>query len=618
MFSVIIFAIYARRLSVKREDLFGRFGISHYLTDVKNLRFIIFLAIAFLSALAAVAAKDAGADIKADWLSRQLETPGLTVARRLNYVDSLIALAENDARRFSLCRVKIDMLYSLGRYRQAVDFIDSLAPTVPADSLELQLYTKLRMAFFTFALSDYSAALHQTYDLLNMAKPDSLRHYDVNACLQLTDFYQTMEAPHLARKYISKALKLLDEVPGADHFDDNERSRFKGICLRLSADVYLTAGQCDSAYSEIVRSRMFVRDEASQITENTILGIIAMKRGQPAMAEDYFRQALTVENGSFNRNFAIINYMRLLLDQRRDDEAIALTRTYTADVAKIFGAPLERQYLDLLTEYYRRRGDSAEEAVILRRVVSLSDSLNSAIIGMAIQEIASRYEDVTSASKIAALDSLSRKRLWWIIALCVFLAGAVGVVLAMRRRLAARRRAESELRRKIDRLSVDHRDALANARLSLESNGRQLASMTMLMTRLNEALSAVVREADDKNRQPEVRLKAIKGLLADLDREENVWNMFRTYFEAVNQSFFDRLYRLAPTLTNAEIRMCAFILVNLTTKEIAILTNRSVRTVETIKHNLRKKLSIDGPSEAFMRRISTATPSEFDAMIEAG
>lgn len=617
MFSVIVFAIYARRLSVKSEDLFGCFGISHYLTDVKYLRFIIFLSIAFLSALAAVAAKDAGADIKADWLSRQLETPGLTVARRLNYVDSLIALVENDARRFSLCRAKIDMLYSLGRYRQAVDFIDSLAPTVPADSLELQFYMKLRMAFFTFALSDYSAALHQTYDLLNMAKPDSLRHYDVNACLQLTDFYQTMEAPHLARKYISKALKLLDEVPAASHFDDNERSRFKGICLRSSADVYLTAGEFDSAYSEIVSSRMFVRDEASQITENTILGIIAMKRGQPTMAEDYFRQALTVENGSFNRNFAIINYMRLLFDEGRDDEAMALTRTYAADVAKIYGSPLERQYLDLLAEYYERRGDSAKEVATLRRIVALGDSLNSAITGMAIQEIASRYEDVTSASKIATLESQSKRRLWLIIILCAALAAALGVVVAVRRKLAAGRRVESGLRGEIDRLSVDHRDALANARLSLESNGRQLTSMTMLMTRLNEVLSAVVREADDKSRQPEVRLKAIRGLLSDLDREENVWKMFRTYFEAVNQSFFDRLYRLAPTLTNAETRMCAFIIVNLTTKEIAILTNRSVRTVETIKHNLRKKLAIDGPSEAFMRRISTATPSEFDAMAAA-
>lgn len=563
------------------------------------------------------AAKDVGFDIKAEWLSQKLKAPDLTVAQRLNYVDSLIALTDNSCRRFSLYRAKFGMLYSLGRYRQSVDFIDSIMPTLPADSLELQLYMKWHTAFFAFTLSDYSVALHQTYDLLNMAKPDSLRHYDVNACLQLTDFYQTMEAPHLARKYISNALKLLDEVDGSGHFDEKERSRFKSICLRSSADIYLSAGEYDSAYSEIVRSRKYYRDETGRIAENTVLGCIAMKRGQPAMAEDYFREALAVDNGNFNRNFAIINYMRLLLDENRDDEAMALTRTYAADVAKIYGSPLERQYLDLLAEYYKRRGDSAKEVATLRRIVALGDSLNSAIIGMAIQEIASRYEDVTSASKIAALESQSKRRLWWIIILCAALVAALGVVVAVRRKLAAGRLVESGLRGEIDRLTADHRDALANARLSLESNGRQLTSMTMLMTRLNEVLSAVVREADDKSRQPEVRLKAIRGLLSDLDREENVWKMFRTYFEAVNQSFFDRLYRLAPTLTNAETRMCAFILVNLTTKEIAILTNRSVRTVETIKHNLRKKLAIDGPSEAFMRRISTATPSEFDAMAAA-
>lgn len=584
---------------------------------MKNLRHIIFLFVTFASVAVAVSANDVGADIKAEWLSQKLSAPGLTETQRLNYVDSLIALSGNGSRRFSLYRAKINILYSLGRYRQAIDFIDSVTPSIPVDSLELQLYMKSETMLFSFVLSDFSAALHQTYDLLNMVKPDSLRHYDIRACFQLTDFYQTMKAPRLARKYVCKAMKLLDEVPSSGRFDDKERSRFKSICLRSSADIYLSADEFDSAYSEIVRSRKFVRNENSQITENIYLGYIAMKRGQSAVAEDYFRQALTVDNGNFNRNFAIINYMRLLLDENRDDEAMALTRTYAADVAKIYGSPLERQYLDLLAEYYERRGDSAKEAATLRRIVALGDSLNSAITGMAIQEIASRYEDVTSASKIAALESQSKRRLWLIIILCAALVAALGVVVAMRQRLAAGRRVESELRGEIDRLSVDHRDALANARLSLESNGRQLTSMTMLMTRLNEVLSAVVREADDKSRQPEVRLKAIRGLLSDLDREENVWKMFRTYFEAVNQSFFDRLYRLAPTLTNAETRMCAFILVNLTTKEIAILTNRSVRTVETIKHNLRKKLAIDGPSEAFMRRISTATPSEFDAMAAA-
>lgn len=582
---------------------------------MKNLWLFIFIILS-LATVTAVA-KDVSTDIRAEWLSNKLKAPGLTPSQRLSYVDSLISMTGNHAGRFSFFRTKLNLLNSMGRFRQALDFTKSISPTIPTDSIELQLFMKWCSAYFAYMLSDYPVALNQTYELLNMTKPDSLRHYDVNACFQLTDFYLTMGTTRLARKYISEAFRLLDKVPATGHFTESERIRFKGTCLYSSADIYLDEEQYDSAYSEIVRARKFIKDENGPMIENVAFGYIAMKRGQPTMAEDYFREALAVDNGNFNRNFAIINYMRLLLDENRDDEAMALTRTYAADVAKIHGSPLERQYLDLLAEYYERRGDSAKEVATLRRIVALGDSLNSAITGMAIQEIASRYEDVTSASKIAALESQSKRRLWLIIILCAVLVAALGIVVAVRRKLAAGRRVESGLRGEIDRLSVDHRDALANARLSLESNGRQLTSMTMLMTRLNEVLSAVVREADDKSRQPEARLKAIWGLLSDLDREENVWKMFRTYFEAVNQSFFDRLYRLAPTLTNAEIRMCAFILVNLTTKEIAILTNRSVRTVETIKHNLRKKLSIDGPSEAFMRRISTATPSEFDAMAAA-
>lgn len=60
----------------------------------------------------------------------------------------------------------------------------------------------------------------------------------------------------------------------------------------------------------------------------------------------------------------------------------------------------------------------------------------------------------------------------------------------------------------------------------------------------------------------------------------------------VYKSFFDNLHSVAPNLTQGEIRMSAFVSMNLTAKEIASLTNRSVRTVETLKYRLAKKLLI--------------------------
>lgn len=64
------------------------------------------------------------------------------------------------------------------------------------------------------------------------------------------------------------------------------------------------------------------------------------------------------------------------------------------------------------------------------------------------------------------------------------------------------------------------------------------------------------------------------------------------------------MFRVAPDLTKAEIRMCAFMLAGMTNKEIAAATNRSVRTVDCIKYNLRRKLPTEEPTETYLRRLS--------------
>lgn len=49
--------------------------------------------------------------------------------------------------------------------------------------------------------------------------------------------------------------------------------------------------------------------------------------------------------------------------------------------------------------------------------------------------------------------------------------------------------------------------------------------------------------------------------------------------------------------------MAAYVLLNLNSKDIARMTNRSVRTVDNIKYNLRKKLAITEPMTLYLRRL---------------
>lgn len=131
-----------------------------------------------------------------------------------------------------------------------------------------------------------------------------------------------------------------------------------------------------------------------------------------------------------------------------------------------------------------------------------------------------------------------------------------------------------------------------------------MLDMTMHMTQINTALNKIENMTYNQSLSSNEIVASIRAELKKLSSKEHVWEMFKVYFEEVNQQFFDELFNLCPELTNAEVRMCAFIRSGMNTKEIAATTNRSVRTVDCIKYNIRRKLGITEPTEAFIRRIS--------------
>ena len=76
-----------------------------------------------------------------------------------------------------------------------------------------------------------------------------------------------------------------------------------------------------------------------------------------------------------------------------------------------------------------------------------------------------------------------------------------------------------------------------------------------------------------------------------------------------NSKFLDLLSTRHPDLTKSEKRICAFMLINLSTKEIAELLDRSPRTVDVTKYNIRKKLNTDLSTDEYLRRLAEEASS---------
>jgi hypothetical protein len=70
------------------------------------------------------------------------------------------------------------------------------------------------------------------------------------------------------------------------------------------------------------------------------------------------------------------------------------------------------------------------------------------------------------------------------------------------------------------------------------------------------------------------------------------WEIFQQNFDVIHENFFRHIKGKYPEMTTHDLKMCAFIRLNLSTKEIASLLNITVRGIEAARYRLRKKFSL--------------------------
>lgn len=126
---------------------------------------------------------------------------------------------------------------------------------------------------------------------------------------------------------------------------------------------------------------------------------------------------------------------------------------------------------------------------------------------------------------------------------------------------------------------------------------KELANYTMLLVKKKDIFSdtyANLKEFKNTlNTQP--AKKRLSEVLFKLNQHrigEEYMNIFDVNFEKVHKNFFKELKIIVPNLSKRELRLCAFVKMNLSNKEIAPLLNISVRGVETARYRLRKKLNV--------------------------
>ena len=131
----------------------------------------------------------------------------------------------------------------------------------------------------------------------------------------------------------------------------------------------------------------------------------------------------------------------------------------------------------------------------------------------------------------------------------------------------------------------------------LISQHKELSNYTMLLVKKKEVIADMYDELKliSKELKPGANRRSVQGLIGRIKQHqigEEYMEVFDVNFERVHVDFFNRLLEINPDLTKRELRLCAFVKMDLSNKEIAPLLNISVRGVETGRYRIRRKLDI--------------------------
>lgn len=131
----------------------------------------------------------------------------------------------------------------------------------------------------------------------------------------------------------------------------------------------------------------------------------------------------------------------------------------------------------------------------------------------------------------------------------------------------------------------------------LASKNRELANSAMTLVYKNELLQKLSGEItklkDESGKKlSEDQTRKIQKVINDGMNDERDWNLFENSFNEAHESFFKKLKAQHPDLVPNDLKLCAYLRMNMSSKEMSSLLNISLRGVEIRRYRLRKKLEV--------------------------
>lgn len=338
------------------------------------------------------------------------------------------------------------------------------------------------------------------------------------------------------------------------------------------------------------------------------LGSSYMKRGNPAEAIENMEQALKIRKASFDKTGEAASYRMMGIFYFSQKEYIhALENCYMGLklATEVGSTPIISGISEHLFEVYNElnKPDSALKYHILFKKYADQLKNEETLREFTRMEIVSQYQEKEKIQQVERRRQALRHLLIAIV--LVFLVVILGLLYFLSQ---GRLRRLNLMNRNIQLASEKaglEREALSR---ELELKNKELTTNVMYQIRKNELIHSIAGKLmSNRHNFKKENQKLIKEIIHELEdsQEDTVWKEFESRFHQVHNQFYDQLNAINPDLSPNERRLCAFLRLNMSSKEISSITGQSLRSIEVARTRLRRKLNLTNSEVGLIEYLAT-------------
>lgn len=340
------------------------------------------------------------------------------------------------------------------------------------------------------------------------------------------------------------------------------------------------------------------------------IGGVYRETGLYDRAINYFRQATVASVKQMNKRDEAVSHGNLGKAYMLKNDLMNAKRELLKGYEIASNLRSQKVALEIIEDLYlveSRRGNAQEALKYHEAYSMLKDSLYNKEKLEQIKKLETSYEIEKREreleirqQKIALLESDRRiqfllKNIFGLVALAIIIL-AMAIWFYQRQRIRKNREL-FKAQQSLSQLELEAARLRENElEQELEYKNKALTSYTVNFIQKSELVEEMKSKIDEMRSEDDGKLdQKLRSLKRTLEQNYNIdrdWEDFKLYFEQVHDRFFTDLKLEFPELTNAELKLCSLLRMNLNIKEVANIMAISPPSVKTARHRLRKKLGL--------------------------